>query len=627
MPAQSTTSPTQPGGSEIVLYEHPPKVMIVEDETIIALDIERQLIQAGFAVSGKAKTASEAFRQIERESPDIVLMDIHLKGEMDGVQAASIVRRRYALPVIYLTAHSDNATLARARATEPSGFILKPLTNSEIIKATITMAVYKHQAEQEIENNRRLLSTVLHGLPDAVLVAHPLGEVLFLNRSAEQITGWSLSEAASKSVFEIAPIYDNENREILPGLLKSVVAQKAPVRICRDSTILRKDGKRIHVSGQLSVLSVDDRVAGVFIVFEDNTTQKNETLRLGQERQMFVAGELAQGVAREFFGLFGMIDDAADGLSKGGGEGDLELIRKASRAGAGISTQLLELSEGFGTAHVVNVKQCLVSSQLLLKRLCGNDVKLEISALPDVGYVLATGNHFEQMLVSLVLEGRQRLGGPGSLIIGASIHKEPDPAWRFASYVRVFIRAERENAQGTACEEPFTLGVELPELGLAIVRAIATSAEGFTRVTEPDDSIFVVEVFLPRQESRIVATAATNEYSQVIMGVGLDPGVSEPLKNALGEDVLLLEAAGPDEAAWISELYEGDIDLVILNESSPPAEAETRARDRIRTRRPAAFFLQLSTPDDVSETESLELARRVKDSLGRKTQASSEAAG
>jgi hypothetical protein len=172
---------------------HRVKVMVVEDEAIIALDIQQQLIQAGFAVTGRAPTAARAFQLIEQETPDIVLMDIKLKGHMDGVEAASIIRSRYALPVIYLTSHSDEQTLDRARATEPYGFLLKPFSNFGM-NAAITMAVHKHRMDRERQTTPTLLSTILCGLPDAVIVANPKGEILFLNRAAEQCTGWSGEE-------------------------------------------------------------------------------------------------------------------------------------------------------------------------------------------------------------------------------------------------------------------------------------------------------------------------------------------------------------------------------------------------------------------------------------------------
>jgi PAS domain S-box-containing protein len=609
MPSPSTTLVAKHHDPEVALYQQPPKILIVEDEAIIALDIQRQLVHAGFSVSGIAQTAPQAFRHVEREIPDLVLMDIHIKGEMDGVQAASIIRNRYNLPVIYLTAHSDDTTLKRARMTQPYGFLVKPLVNTNV-KAAITMAIYKHQAEREIENNRRVLTTILQGLPDAVLVAHPLGEVLFLNRAAEQITGYPSSDATGSSVFDIAPVQDGQGRAMLLRLFQKVVVEKAPARIDPGSTITRADGTRVAVSGQISVMLLEERLAAVFIALSDESKQKNADLRVSQERQMVVAGELAQAVAQEFFSLFDLIDGAADGAAQGI-EGERDLVRKASRIGKGMATQLLELNEAVGSAHVVNVKQCLFSSRALLQKVCGSDIRLTISAVPDVGYVLATGNHFEQMLVNLALEARQRLGGRGSLIVGACVHKEPEPPVRSDSYIRIFVRGERDGAFSSASEDAFTLGAELPELGLALVRTIAASSHGFTRLTDPDDAVFVLEVFLPRQESRLAATTASNEYSHVVLSVGIDASLSGDLKQGLGDDVLLITASAAEEAAWISESYEGDIDLVILGENLA-AELRDGACARIRARRPGVLLFQLPASDQV------ELVQRVKDVLDGK---------
>jgi AmiR/NasT family two-component response regulator len=134
-----------------------PKVLIVEDEAIIALDIHSHLTRVGFEVAGTARSAVEAFRLIEQNTPDIVLMDIRLDGDMDGIQAAAIIRTKYGLPVIYLTAHADEATLERAEATEPFGYIVKPLQHFKI-KGVITMALRRHRAERELQDSRALLS-------------------------------------------------------------------------------------------------------------------------------------------------------------------------------------------------------------------------------------------------------------------------------------------------------------------------------------------------------------------------------------------------------------------------------------------------------------------------------------
>lgn len=591
-----------------VFVSQPPRVMVVEDEAIIALDIQRQLTTAGFTIAGKAQTAEGAFREIEREHPDIVLMDIRLRGEMDGVQAAGIIRRRYSLPVVYLTAHTDGATLKRAQDTEPFGFLVKPLVNASL-KAAITMALHKHRMERELENSRKLLSTILHGLPDAVLVARASGELLFLNHVAEQTTGWTLREAAGRNIMAVASIEGSDGKPVtLDRLLQGVGDTSAPIRIPSGCTLTSKDGRRIDIAGQLSVMSVDSRAAGVFMTLQDVTLQNREEQRLRQERQMFIAAELAHGVALEFYSMFGLMDEAVDGLTKEQAGEDAGIVRTVSETGSEMATQLLEFHEGNGAAHIVNVTQYIRTSHTLLQGICGKDVKLTISSELDVGYILSTGNHFEQLAVNLVLEGKRRLEGPGELTLGLDIHTLAISNVKAGSYVRVSLKAEKQANAEPKEHAALPPPNDLPGLGLTIVKTIALASDGYVRVTEPDDSITLIEVFLPRHESRIAAAAAASEYSQVMMLVDFPDGAVQSLRSNFDQDVLLLGAASPEEASLISELYKGDIDLVILRKNCLQSEDMERACQRIKSRRPRVNFLESNLSGDISALELMRLA-------------------
>ena len=131
------------------------KILVVEDERIVARDLQVRLTNLGYSLTGTASSKQEAILSAERERPDLVLMDIRLKGIPDGIDAAQELRSTFNLPVIYLTGHSDTATLARARTTEPFGYILKPFENRELV-AAIETAVYKHEAETRLrEANTR----------------------------------------------------------------------------------------------------------------------------------------------------------------------------------------------------------------------------------------------------------------------------------------------------------------------------------------------------------------------------------------------------------------------------------------------------------------------------------------
>jgi two-component system cell cycle sensor histidine kinase/response regulator CckA len=593
MPVPSTTPDHRLPELKLTIPKDQPKVMVVEDEAIIAFALQRQLIGMGFAATRGAQTAQEAFHLIEQESPDLVLMDIRLKGDMDGVQTASIIRSRYRLPVIYLTAFSDDATLDRARMTEPYGFLVKPIEDTAL-KAAISMALYKHQMERRLETNRRLLSTILQSLADAIIVTHPTGEVLFLNRAAEQITGWNLAEVSGKNFFQIATIHDDYDRQVSSLLLQEAIVAGAPIPIPHNRVLITRDGQRIGVSGQLSVMTVDGQPTGVFISLQDIAAQEREGQVPNQERHMRIVSQFAEEVGCVFDCVFDLIDNAVNGLRKEGNE-ELDLIRNATRVGSGISAQLLEMGEGSGAAHVVNVKEYLLSSQSLWKRLCTTEIQLELSSSADLGYILGTGNHFEQLLVNLVHEGGQQLDGQGSLLLGADVQTQSDLSGRSGSYVRLFLKVETPPAKDAAFEESSTFGPESPQIGLAIMRAIAAASGGFVRLTQPSRGRSMIEVFLPRHPSRISATTATNEHSTIILLVGLEPDIAESLKRGLKE-VLFIEATTPDEAECISELYEGDIDLIILDEGRFERGAVDRARSRIGQRRPGISFMQSSGP-------------------------------
>ncbi len=134
---------------------NPPKVkiLIVEDELIIAHGIKRTLISIGYNVDGIAETSDEAINFIDKSAVDLVLMDIHIKGDRDGIDTAIIIKEKYFTPVIFLTALSDNHTLGRAKIAAPYGYIVKPFKEADL-KANIEIALYKFQKDIEDKNDQ-----------------------------------------------------------------------------------------------------------------------------------------------------------------------------------------------------------------------------------------------------------------------------------------------------------------------------------------------------------------------------------------------------------------------------------------------------------------------------------------
>lgn len=154
----------------------PCRILVVEDEAIVAMDIRDRLAALGYESAGRAVSGEQALSIVRDKRPDLVLMDIRLRGEMDGVETASEIRRSYHIPVIFLTAYSEDATLERAKLTEPFGYLLKPFDDREL-KSAIEIALYKHIAEEEIRRLNRLYN-VLSQVNQAVVRLNSRNELL-----------------------------------------------------------------------------------------------------------------------------------------------------------------------------------------------------------------------------------------------------------------------------------------------------------------------------------------------------------------------------------------------------------------------------------------------------------------
>jgi two-component sensor histidine kinase len=149
------------------------RILVVEDGLIMARDIERRLSTMGYRSAGLASTGEDAVRKARENHPDLVLMDVNLKGSMDGIQAAEQIRLTADIPVVYVTGYSDDATLARARATEPFGFVLKPFNEREL-RTTIEIALYRHQVNRNLRESEQKYRKIAEQNAEAMRKEHSL---------------------------------------------------------------------------------------------------------------------------------------------------------------------------------------------------------------------------------------------------------------------------------------------------------------------------------------------------------------------------------------------------------------------------------------------------------------------
>jgi len=188
-------------------------LLIVEDEQIVAMDLQSTLENGSYTVVGLADRGEVAMQKAQELRPDLILMDIGLKGEMDGIDTAIQVRERFNLPVIFLTAFANQSTLDRARLAEPYGYLLKPFEERELFIA-IEMALYKHSMESKLRESENKFRGVIANASDGIALADSDGRIIVWNTSLEQITGLSSSDVIGRSLWEV-------NFQLMPQEIKN----------------------------------------------------------------------------------------------------------------------------------------------------------------------------------------------------------------------------------------------------------------------------------------------------------------------------------------------------------------------------------------------------------------------
>ncbi|MBP7693140.1 MAG: EAL domain-containing protein [Anaerolineales bacterium] len=258
------------------------RLLVVEDQSIIALDLKNRLTSLGYEVVGTVAYGEAAVQQAGEQRPDLVLMDIRLKGEMDGIQAAERIRAEYDLPIVYLTAHSDEQTLQRARVTEPFGYILKPFEDRELHMA-IEIARYKFQVEQKLKTHERWLAAVLRGIGDAVIAADIDGAVTFLNPVAEALTGWTQAEALGQPAASVFNAIHAQTRARVDNPVRRVLEQRQVIALPDQTRLVARDGREIPIADSAAPIRDDKgHLTGAVLVFRDITEKQQAEEHLRQ---------------------------------------------------------------------------------------------------------------------------------------------------------------------------------------------------------------------------------------------------------------------------------------------------------------------------------------------------------
>lgn len=282
------------------------RIMIVENDRVVARDIREQLARTGHSVSGVTWRGEMAVDLAISTKPDLVLMDIRLEGNIDGIDAAEQIRIRCQIPVVFLTAYADDETVRRASRAEPFGYLLKPFEDLQL-RTVIEMALYKHGAERRLRESERRYEATLSSIGDGVIATDKCGFVTFINPVAEAMTGWERSAAIGMPLSTIYRLVQEDRQAAdgahlgrLPGALRSS-------NTTNEAVLISRDGRKIPVDEKsASIIGDAQSVSGAVLVFSDMSDRREaaNALRAAQANlarmsRVTTMGQLTASIAHE----------------------------------------------------------------------------------------------------------------------------------------------------------------------------------------------------------------------------------------------------------------------------------------------------------------------------------------
>ncbi len=561
------------------------QILIVEDEGLIAKDLQSMLRRLGYDVPVTVGTGDLAIQTAAANQPDLILMDIQLKGNMDGVMAAQTIKERQDVPIVFLTANSDEATLQRAKVTDPFGFLIKPFEERSI-QAGIEVALYKHKTEKKNREREQWLSTTLKSIADAVVTTDAQGKVTFLNAAAESLTGWIHQAALGRPYGEIFSILEVETRQVPPDAIAKALSE-GTTKTGNSHSILRSImGTERHIEHSVAPIRQDDgKVTGCVIVFSDISEQLQLESELRHSQKMEAIGKLAGSIAHDFNNaittvmgyssfLMSRLDPQSELYTDAG------QILKAAEHSARLTRQLLLFSRK-QVLHPVclDLGTALTEMHGLLRRLIRENITLKILPSEQLWSIKADPGHIEQLVLNMTVNARDAMPNGGTITIAAAnvtLGIDAPARMRGAREGEFVCLKITDTGTGMSPElierifEPFftTKGPDKGTgLGLSTCEGIVRQTGGFIHVTSTVGEGTTFSIHFSR-------TMESNPVEEISGGDELGYAGRETILLVEDEDVLrLLAARMLGELGYtVIEAANGFEALQLLSECNKPVD-------------------------------------------------------
>ncbi|MGB9764798.1 MAG: HD domain-containing phosphohydrolase [Candidatus Saccharicenans sp.] len=370
------------------------KILVVEDENLVARDLVNMVRTLGYEVTDIVQTGEAVLPSISQNPPDLALMDIVLKGNLDGIAVASVLWEEYSIPVVYITSFADDLTFERAKLTEPFGYLIKPFEEREL-ELTIETALYKAKMQLLLKEKEQWLSTILKSIGDGIIVTDSEGRVSFFNPIAQKLIGWSESEAIAQP---LEKVFKSKGISPLEAHSKSPELQ--------EMILFSKHGQEIPVELIITPLpEAKGQEGGKVIVFRDVTARKKAEKEI-QESWTRLHRTL-EGTIQAISTTIEMRDPYTAGHQ-----------RRVAKLAEAIARELqLSASQVEGikfAAEIHDIGKIYVPAEILSKPTKLTDLEYTIiKTHPQAGYEILKNIEFPWPIAQIVLQHHERMNGSG----------------------------------------------------------------------------------------------------------------------------------------------------------------------------------------------------------------------
>lgn len=500
----------------------PAKILVVEDEGIVALEIQNRLTNMGYRVMGIAATGEAALHKALTMQPDLVLMDIRLKGPIDGITAAEQIRARIDLPIIFLTAYADEDTLLRAKVTEPYNYVLKPFEERELHIA-IEIALYRHQMEQRVKAQEHWFSTTFNSIHDALITTDLQGQINFINQVACTLLAWPARPGAAETATRVVPLLDETTRQPIPHPICQALDPAVTGPVEGEALLLTLAGTEYAVNYRAAPIYDDQgQRLGAALTLRDISRQRKLEADLLRAQKLEALGLMVGGVAHDFNNLLAVIVNNVALLKAHNAEQPeltqrLQFIEKTLWRGAELANQLLTFAKGGAPIRQPKALPPLIweAAELVLK---DSGIKLQFTPSDQLWLAEVDPGQMGQAFHNLLLNAKEAMPTGGSIFVtveNCQLRPDAQTPLKPGRYLKVRLQDQGGGINPTTLDKIFdpyfTTKPTGSGLGLAITYSILSRHGGLITVEAPAGSGATFTLYIPAAEGATVEAPVETE--------------------------------------------------------------------------------------------------------------------